>query len=161
KGGKSYSEGELRDVGKILGDAAATLNFEQPVAVTLLMILMLVENPYDIVARLMDAVPSGSYLVISHPAKDVDTGQQAEAYERLNERMGDTQGTLRTHAEVAAFFDGLEMVPPGLVQLHRWRPDSPDADLSYEVPACCGDGRKPYPAPPSPRLAAPSTPDST
>jgi hypothetical protein len=143
EGATTYIEADLRDVDKILRDATATLNFDQPIAITLLMILMLVENPYDIVARLMDAVPSGSYLVISHPAKDVDTGQISEAYERLNERMGDTQGTLRTHAEVAAFFDGLEMVPPGLVQLHRWRPDSPDADLSYEVPAYCGIGRKP------------------
>ncbi len=107
------------------------------------MILMLIDNPYDVVARLLDAAPSGSYLVISHPAKDVDPGPISEAYVRLNERMGNTQGTLRTHAEVAAFFDGLEMVPPGLVQLHRWRPDTQAADLSYEIPAYCGIGRKP------------------
>jgi hypothetical protein len=131
----------LRDTDQILTHAPATLDFDQPIAVSLLMILMLVENPYDIVARLLDAVPSGSYLVISHPAKDVDL-RQVSAYDRLNERMGDTQGTLRTHVEVAAFFDGLEMVPPGLVQLHRWRPDSPDADLSYEVPAYSGVGAK-------------------
>jgi hypothetical protein len=143
QGATTYLEADLRDVDKILRDATATLNFDQPVAITLLMILMLVENSYDIVARLMDAAPSGSYLVISHPAKDVDMGQISEAYERLNERMGDTQGTLRTHAEVAAFFDGLEMVPPGLVQLHRWQPDSPDEDLSYDVPAYAGIGRKP------------------
>jgi hypothetical protein len=143
EGATSYVQADLRDTDNILRDAAATLDFGKPIAVTLLMILMLVENPYDIVARLMDAAPSGSYLVISHPAKDVDTGEQAKAYERLNERMGETQGTLRTHAEVAAFFEGLEMVPPGLVQLHRWRPDPPDADLSYEVPAYGGMGRKP------------------
>jgi S-adenosyl methyltransferase len=143
QGATTYIEADLRDVDKILRDATSTLDFDQPIAVTLLMILMLVENPYEIVTRLMDAVPSGSYLVISHPAKDVDTGQISEAYERLNERMGDTQGTLRTHTEVAAFFDGLDMVPPGLVQLHRWRPDPPDADVSYEVPAYAGIGRKP------------------
>jgi hypothetical protein len=143
QGATSYVEADLRDVDKILRDAAATLTFDQPIAITLLMILMLVENSYDIVAQLMAAVPSGSYLVISHPAKNVDTGQISEAYERLNERMGDTQGTLRTAGEIAAFFEGLEMVPPGLVQLHRWRPDPPDADLSYEIPAYCGIGRKP------------------
>jgi len=141
QGTTSYVEADLRSTDQILNDAAETLDFDQPIAVSLLMILMLVENPYDIVARLMDAVPSGSYLVISHPAKDVDL-RQVSAYDRLNERMGDTQGTLRTHAEVATFFDGLEMVPPGLVQLHRWRPDSPDADLSYDVPAYSGVGRK-------------------
>jgi S-adenosyl methyltransferase len=143
QGATSYIEADLRDVDKILREAAATLDFDQPIAITLLMILMLVDNPYDIVARLMAAVPSGSYLVISHPASDVDTGQISEAYERLNERMGDIQGTLRASAEVAAFFDGLEMAPPGLVQLHRWRPDSPDADLSYQIPAYSGIGRKP------------------
>ena len=90
----------------------------------------------------MDAVPSGSYLVISHPASDVDTGQISEAYDELNDRMGDVQGTLRSREEVAGFFDGLEMVPPGLVQLHRWRPD-PGADVSYEIPAYSGIGRKP------------------
>ena len=143
QGATSYVEADLRDVDKILRDAAATLDLSQPVAVSLLMILMLVEDPHDIVARLMEAMPSGSYLVISHPAKDVGAGQISQAYDRLNERMGDVQGTLRTHAEVAAFFDGLAMVPPGLVQLHRWRPDPPDADVSYEIPAYCGIGRKP------------------
>jgi S-adenosyl methyltransferase len=129
-------------VDKILREAAATLDFDQPIAITLLMILMLVDNPYDIVTRLMAAAPSGSYLVISHPASDVDTGQISDAYELLNERMGDIQGTLRTHEAVSAFFDGLAMVPPGLVQLHRWRPD-PDADVSYQIPAYSGIGRKP------------------
>jgi hypothetical protein len=142
QGATSYIEADLRDVDKILRGAAATLDFDQPIAITLLMILMLVENSYEIVARFMDAVPSGSYLVISHPASDVDTGQISEAYEELNERMGDVQGTLRTREEVAGFFDGLEMVPPGLVQVHRWRAD-PGADVSYEVPAYGGIGRKP------------------
>jgi S-adenosyl methyltransferase len=142
QGATSYIEADLRDVEKILREAADTLDFDQPIAITLLMILMLVDNPYDIVARLVDAVPSGSYLVISHPAGDVDTGQISRAYDRLNERMGDVQGTLRTHEEVAGFFDGLEMVPPGLVQLHRWRPD-PGADVSYQIPAYAGIGRKP------------------
>jgi hypothetical protein len=142
QGATSYIEADLREVDKILREAVATLDFQQPIAITLLMILMLVENPYEIVARLMDAVPSGSYLVISHPASDVDTGQISEAYDELNDRMGDVQGTLRTREEVAGFFDGLEMVPPGLVQLHRWRPD-PGADVSYEIPAYSGIGRKP------------------
>ncbi len=146
QGATDYIEADLRDPDKILQGAAATLDFSRPVAITLLMILMLVqdaEDPYGIVARLLDAVPSGSYLVISHPAGDVDAGEIAEAYERLNERMGATQGTLRSHAEVARFFDGLEMVEPGLVQLHRWRPDPGDVGLDRDVPAYAGIGRKP------------------
>jgi S-adenosyl methyltransferase len=145
QGATDYVEADVRDADKILRGAAATLDFDKPVAITLLMILMLVEDdedPYGIVARLLEAVPSGSYLVISHPAGDVDSGEIAKAYERLNERMGATQGTLRGHAEVARFFDGLEMVEPGLVQLHRWRPDPGDSGLDRDVPAYAGVGRK-------------------
>jgi len=146
EGATAYTEADLRDPDKILQGAAQTLDFSKPIAITLLMILMLVqdaEDPYAIMARLLDAVPSGSYLAISHPANDVDAGEIEEAYERLNERMGGTQATLRTHAEIARFFDGLDMVEPGLVQLHRWRPDPGDAGLEFDVPAYAGVGRKP------------------
>jgi hypothetical protein len=142
-----YVEADLRDPDKILEGAAVTLDFNQPIAISLLMILMLIqdaEDPYGIVRRLMDAVPSGSYLAISHPAGDVDTGEIAEGYQRLRELMGEPP-ILRNHAEIAQFFDGLEMVEPGLVQLHRWRPDPADAEsvLHYDVPAYAGVGRKP------------------
>jgi hypothetical protein len=140
-----YVEADLRDPTKILKGAQETLDFSQPVAITLLMILMLIhdaEDPYGIVRQLMDAVPSGSYLAISHPAGDVDTGEIAAAYGRLSQMMGEPP-MLRSHAEIARFFDGLEMVDPGLVQLHRWRP-VPDAEgLQFDVPAYAGVGRKP------------------
>jgi hypothetical protein len=142
-----YVEADLRDPDKILEGATATLDLNQPIAISLLMILMLIqdaEDPYGIVRRLMDAVPSGSYLAISHPAGDVDTGEIAEGYQRLRELMGEPP-VLRNHPEIAQFFDGLEMVEPGLVQLHRWRPDPADAEsvLHYDVPAYAGVGRKP------------------
>jgi hypothetical protein len=148
QGVTKYVEADLRDPARILKGAAETLDFSEPVGVTMLMILMLVqegEDPYGIVRQLMDALPSGSYLAISHPAGDVDSGEIAAAYERLNQRMGGTKATLRNHAEIARFFDGLEMVDPGLVQLHRWRPDPADAEsvLHYDVPAYAGVGRKP------------------
>jgi S-adenosyl methyltransferase len=141
-----YIEADAREIDKILQGAAKTLDFSQPVAVSLLMILMLIpdeDDPYGIAARLMNAVPSGSYMVISHPASDVDTGQIAEAYERLNERMGATQATLRSRQEIARFFDGLEMVEPGLVQLPEWRPGPGVAPNGPGTPAYCGVGRKP------------------
>jgi hypothetical protein len=148
QGVTKYVEADLRDPARILKGAAETLDFSEPVGVTMLMILMLVqedEDPYGIVRQLMDAVPSGSYLAISHPAGDVDSGEIAAAYDRLNQRMGGTKATLRNHAEIARFFDGLEMVDPGLVQLHRWRPDPADVErvLHYDVPAYAGVGRKP------------------
>lgn len=146
EGATAYIDGDVRDPEKILRQAAETLDFTKPVGITLLMILQLVqeaEDPYGIVARLMDAVPSGSYLVISHPAGDVDRGEIAQAYNRLNERMGDAKATLRNHAEVSRFFTGMTLVEPGLVQLHRWRPDPGAEGLEFDVPAYAGIARKP------------------
>lgn len=147
RGATKYVDADVRDPDKILEAAATTLDFNQPVAITLLMVLMLIpdaEDPYGIIRRLMDAVPSGSYLAISHPAGDVDSGEIAAAYERLRGLMGEPP-ILRSHAEIARFFAGLDMVDPGLVQLHRWRPDPADAESvrHYDVPAYAGMARKP------------------
>jgi S-adenosyl methyltransferase len=147
QGATKYVDADLRDPDKILEGAATLLDFDQPIAITLLMILMLIpdaEDPYGIVHRLMDAMPSGSYLAISHPASDVDSGEIAAAYERLRGLMGEPP-VLRSYAEIARFFEGLDMVDPGLVQLHRWRPDPADAEsvLNYDVPAYAGVALKP------------------
>ena len=126
-GATAYIDGDLRDTQAILDAAARTLDFSQPVALMLLGILHLVsdaEDPYAIVARLLAAVPAGSYLTISHPASDIHSGQ-AEAQRRYNERVSTPQ-TLRTHGEVYRFFDGLSLVPPGVVYVHTWRPDPSD-----------------------------------
>jgi hypothetical protein len=147
QGVTKYVEADLRDPDKILKGAEQTLDFSEPIAISLLMIMMLIhdaDDPYGIVRRLMDAAPSGSYLAISHPAGDVGGGDIAAAYDRLAQLMGEPP-VLRGHAEIARFFEGLEMVEPGLVQLHRWRPDPADAEsvLHYDVPAYAGVGRKP------------------
>jgi hypothetical protein len=144
EGATSYSEADVRDPDTILGLAAETLDFTEPVAITLLMILQLVpdsEDPYGIVARLMDATAPGSYLVISHPANDVDKGEIVEAYDRLNQQLPE-QATLRNHAQVAQFFEELEPVDPGVIQIHRWRPDRHQNDLDLDIPAWAGVGRK-------------------
>jgi hypothetical protein len=147
QGVTKYVQADLQDPDKIVKGAEQTLDFSEPIAVTMLMILMLIhdaDDPYGIVRRLMDAVPSGSYLAISHPAAGVGGGDIATAYERLAELMGEPP-ILRDHAEVARFFEGLDMVAPGVVQLHRWRPDPANAEsvLHYDVPAYAGVGRKP------------------
>jgi hypothetical protein len=99
------------------------------------------ERPYDIVSDLVAALSPGSYLVISHPAKDILPGQ-VEAQRRYNERLATPQ-TLRTEPEVARFFDGLELVPPGVVYLHAWRPDPGDPVPQGGVSAYGGVARKP------------------
>lgn len=145
EGATSYSEADVRDPDAILRHAAETLDLTEPVAISLLMIMQLVqdsEDPYGLVTRLMDAAAPGSYLVISHPANDVDKGEIVEAYDRLNQQLPE-QATLRNHAQVAQFFKDLELVDPGIVQLHRWRPDRNQTDLALDIPAWAGVGRKP------------------
>jgi len=98
------------------------------------------EDPYAIVARLVDAAAPGSYLTISHPAIDIHAAQ-AEAQRRYNERVSTPQ-TLRTHAQVCRFFDGLSLVPPGIVYVHSWRPDPGDDVPADATSAHGGVGRK-------------------
>jgi hypothetical protein len=74
----------------------------------------------------MDAMPPGSYLVVVHPANDLDPSLLAAA-QRWNQ-ISPTPVTLRSHAEVTAWADGLELIEPGVVQATQWRPDEPPAD---------------------------------
>ena len=125
QGATQYVEGDLRDPAAILEAASRTLDFTRPTALMLLGVLHLIgdsEDPYRIVAGLMDALPPGSYLAISHPASDIHAAAQAEAQKRYNERVATPQ-TLRNRAEVMRFFDGLDLVPPGVVYVHVWRLD--------------------------------------
>jgi hypothetical protein len=144
QGATAYVDADLRNTQDILDAAAKTLDFSQPIGLMLLGILHLVsdaEDPYAIVARLLAAMPSGSYMAISHPASDINAGQ-AEAQRRYNERVSTPQ-TMRTHGEVCRFFEGLSLVPPGVVYVHTWRPD-PGDDAPEEVASAHGGvGRKP------------------
>jgi hypothetical protein len=139
----SYIDADLRNTGKILDTAALTLDFSRPVAVVLMAILHLIgdeDDPYGIVATLMDAVPPGSYLTLSHIASDIETEALGEARDRVSKYMPVKQ-TYRSHAEVMRFFDGLDMVEPGLVRVQQWRPSS---EVEAKSPAALwgGVGRK-------------------
>jgi SAM-dependent methyltransferase len=125
QGSTAYIEADLRDPEKILSAASQTLDFSQPVAVMLIAILHLIEDredPAALVATLMDAVPPGSYLAISHPSSDLDD-RGAAVEKRLNEMVAENV-TFRDHAAVTRLFDGLELVEPGVVRISAWRPDS-------------------------------------
>ncbi len=143
QGSTQYVHGDVRDPIPIVRAAAQTLDLAQPTALMLLGILHLVqddEDPYRIVTELMDTLAPGSYLVISHPASDIHPGQ-AEAQKRYNERVSTPQ-TLRTRDEVARFFTGLELVPPGLVYVHTWRPGPADLAPVGAASAYGGVARK-------------------
>jgi hypothetical protein len=121
-----YLDADLRDTRSILEQAARTLDFSRPVAIMLIAILHAVDDaddPYQIVATLLDAVPPGSYLALSHVASDIDPEKIAEATERLNQ-LSHQHFTLRDHAQVTRFFDGLELLEPGVARVEEWRPAS-------------------------------------
>ena len=134
QGSTAYLDADLRDTAEVLAEAAETLDFSKPIAVMLIGVLHCIpdaDDPAGLVRRLLDAVPPGSYLAIAHPASDIHASQIGTATHRLNQVMADPV-TMRSHGQVARFFDGLELVEPGLVQVHRWRADpaDPDAELA-------------------------------
>ncbi len=121
-GATDYIDADLRNTGTILAQAERTLDFARPVAVMLMGILQCIpdeDDPRAIVAALMDGVPPGSYLAISHPAADVHAEARAGAA-LLNEALA-APVTFRSRAAIARFFGGLELVEPGLVSTSQWR----------------------------------------
>jgi hypothetical protein len=122
------------------------IDFSQPVALLLVAILHFVtdkENPAGIVAALRDALAPGSYLALSHATGDFRAEaatKAASVYDSATSTI-----TLRSHDEITAFFDGFEILNPGVVQLPMWRPDGrTPRDLS-KILGYCGVGRKAVP----------------
>jgi hypothetical protein len=127
-GATDYVDADLRDAGKILQIAARTIDFTEPVAVMLIAVLHLIsdeDNPRQIIEELMAAVPPGSTLSISHVPNDMHMGQMSDMSDRLN-RLLAQRSTYRSRAEVTGFFDGLQLVEPGVTPIQRWRPDTPE-----------------------------------
>jgi hypothetical protein len=145
EGTTGYVQADLRDTDAILASAAATLDFDQPVAIMLLAILHFIpdeEDPWEIVGRLMSAVPSGSYLMISHGASDIQVQAGAQFMRRYRE-LTKRPLFLRTHAEIARFLDRLPLIGPGVVPVSQWGVPGAEAEPETGMAAYCGIGRKP------------------
>jgi O-methyltransferase involved in polyketide biosynthesis len=141
EGATAYVQADIRDTDAVLAGAAETLDFSKPVAVMALMVLQYIpdeEDPWDMVRRLLEAVPAGSHLTVSDTVRDIDTARVTAGTARLNEKMP-TQLNLRTRPEWERFFDGLELVEPGIVPLPEWR--GPGSE--FPIPCYAGMGRKP------------------
>jgi len=111
----------------ILSQAGQVLDFTRPVAVTLLAVLHAIpdsDDPHAIVARLMDAVPSGSYLAISHAGSDLFDREALDGLEEITVQMVRLEPAFRSREQVARFFDGTDLVEPGLVRVEEWRSES-------------------------------------
>ncbi len=127
QGVTAYVDADLRDPDAILTQAARILDFTQPVAILLLAVLDYLadlDQARQIVARLLARVPPGSFLVISHAASDIDPAETAEMIRRLNKRLAEASYVGRPHDVVTRFFDGLDLVGPGVVKVTQWHPRS-------------------------------------
>ena len=143
-GATEYIDADLRDTGTILGQAGKLLDFTRPVAVTLLGILHAIpdsDDPHAIVARLMAAVPPGSYLAISHLGSDLFDKERLESIKKAFGGKMQQQLTWRSREEVARFFEGTDLVEPGLVRLEEWRPDTAAND-GHKSPGWAAVARK-------------------
>lgn len=146
EGRTTYIRADVRQPGSILSapELTSTLELSQPVAVSLIAVMHFVEDrydPYGVVEQLMAAVPRGSYLVMTHATPDL--GPEMAEVQRVYHESG-MPGRIRTRAEFARFFDGLEWVEPGLTTPHRWRPDgmAPPAGMDRRVQFYAGVARK-------------------
>jgi O-methyltransferase involved in polyketide biosynthesis len=145
EGATSYIQADLRDAGRILAEAARTLDFSKPVALTMLGVVIFIgddEDPYGTVRRFVDALPSGSYLVLSHTITRPDMPDIDAAVAFWNEH-GTPRLTQRTPEQITRFFDGLELVEPGVVSCSRWRPGPAPSGEPGEVAMFGGVARKP------------------
>jgi hypothetical protein len=144
-GSCDYVEADLRDPAVIRKAAARTLDLTQPVALMLLLILHLIpdaDGPHDVVRALLGGLPEGSYLVVSHPAGDIRPDSVAEMTRRMNQRLKGQKATMRDREQMSRFFDGLELLEPGVVEPPQWRPE-PGEPAPPNVTIWCGAGRKP------------------
>jgi O-methyltransferase involved in polyketide biosynthesis len=145
EGRTDYLHADVRDPERILDQAAQTLDFSQPVALMLLGILNYVlddTEAHAIVKRLLDALPSGSYLAISHPTAEVHADAIETSVEYYNS-SGAAPIRTRSREELSHFFDGLELLEPGVVSCSLWRPDRSDIGIRTEVTQYGGLARKP------------------
>jgi hypothetical protein len=144
-GATQYIDSDLRDTQAILDQAAGLLDFSRPVAVTLISILHAIpdgDGPHAIVARLLGAVPPGSYLAISHMGADLMAAQTLREMDEVWKRGSQQQYTPRRRDQVERFFDGTDLVAPGLVRVEEWRPD-PAAGAAHRSIMWSAVGRKP------------------
>jgi hypothetical protein len=139
-----YIDADVNDPGAIVRQAAKTLDFSQPVAIMMLGIVNFVidtARAQQIIRQLVDAVPSGSYLTISHPTTEVDAAPMIQAVDYWNQQ-GSAPMTLRTREEILTFFDGLDLVEPGVVTCSRWRPGPTEVGEITDVTHFGGVARK-------------------
>jgi len=143
EGATDYVDADLDDSGRIMSEAASTLDFTLPIALMLNGIIGHIEDDDEAracVRRLVDALPPGSYLAMSD---GTDTDKTAVRSSDLYKDSGTVPYHMRSPAVFVSFFDGLELVEPGIVPRQDWRPDSAPLRLAVSPPSLAGVARKP------------------
>lgn len=128
QGMTDYVEADFHDPDRILEEAQRTLDFDEPIVLSLIALLHFIrDEPYDIVHTLLAGLPRGSALALTHGTADLEPvgmGKLVEVYTRQG-----IPACLRTKDEVAQFFEELEVLQPGLVPSCDWRPEIEDPDV--------------------------------
>jgi hypothetical protein len=141
EGTTRFVDADLRDAGKVLREAAQWLDLNQPVALTFMGVLGHIvdhDEARSIVAALLGGLPAGSYLSIND---SVNTSAALEEALRVYEASGAVPYRTRTPEQFAGYFEGLELVEPGVVNVDDWRPD-PGSARGPEIPQLGAVGRK-------------------
>ncbi|MFD0856225.1 SAM-dependent methyltransferase [Actinomadura adrarensis] len=140
-----YVHADLREPERILEAAARTLDFSEPIALLLMGIVEFItddEEAYGIVRRLVDGLPSGSHLVM-YDGTNVVHGAESDRIVEVWNASGNAPLVLRTPEQIGRFFDGLEILEPGVVSVSRWRPEPSELGEPEEVDGFGAVGRKP------------------
>ncbi len=130
-GATTVLQADLRDPAAILADPRVreAIDFGQPVALMLVAVLHFVDDeqdPYGLVRTLIDALAPGSYLILSHATGDFDPPEHSAAGKAAYQKAA-AQVSPRSHPEVLRFFEGLDLLEPGVVAVPKWRPEDPEA----------------------------------
>jgi SAM-dependent methyltransferase len=138
--------GDLRDPEPVLSHPGlgAFIDFSRPVALLMTLVLDLIppgDSPYEAVATFRDALSPGSFLVLSHASDD---GREPGALTGISgpQVIASARLIMRSHAEIARFFEGLELVDPGVVFLPQWRPTEEYSIRGGTRWGYCGIGEK-------------------
>jgi hypothetical protein len=143
EGATRYIQGELREPEAVLSEAGQTLDFSRPTAILIFGVFHFFsdeDDPRGVVSRIMEPMTPGSYLALTHLARDVEGKDLSETFSRLNAVMAESV-VLRARDAVAGLFGDLKLVEPGVVQLPEWLPE-PGAAPTGPLPMWCGVARK-------------------
>ncbi|GAB3745776.1 SAM-dependent methyltransferase [Nocardiopsis nanhaiensis] len=144
QGATEYVHADVCDTDRVLAEAARVLDFSRPVALMLLGVLNFVQDDdeaRDLVGRLMDALPEGSYLAITHPSAVVQPEAMEEATRQWNEN-GTPYLVLRSPERIAELFEGFDLIEPGVTSCSLWRPQPTEVGTPQPVDEFGGVARK-------------------